>query len=370
MLRPWIIALAVLGLASLWMLSGYVGSAAEEPHPEATDEQQAKALPRVRVEEFTAGDNVRELMIQGRSKADRTVVISSQTDGQLTDVLVDRGDIVAKGDLIAEIDIESRENLVAEAKALVEQRRMEFTAADKLSERGFQSAVRLAETKAALETAQAALEQARNELGYTKITAPIEGVVLQRMTETGAFVKRGDQMFEIVDLDPIKIVGSIPEAEVGLIQLGQPARIAALTSKPIEGTVTFIAPQANETTRTFEFEVAVPNPDSAIRAGLTSAIYLPISGEPTHLLPASILTLDEAGKLGVKILDADNHVVFREVSLVDDTPSGIYVQGLPEHVRIITVGQEFVTVGQEVEPVTDASPATDSPASDPQVSEG
>jgi len=363
MLRSWIIALGVLVIASLWMLSGYFETSASDARAVSTP-QSERPLPRVRAEVFQAGDNTRQLMIQGRTEADRMVVISSQTDGQLANLLVQRGDTVVTGDLIAQINVENRQDRVTEARAILARRQLEFNAANSLSERGFQSEVRLAEAKAELETAKSDFEQAKIELDYTEITAPIDGIVLQRMVEAGSFVDRGEEVIRIVDLDPIKIVGSVPESEVSLINLSQTARIEAISPEPIQGTVTFIAPQADAATRTFEIEIAVPNPDNMIRAGLTAAIYLPITGAPTHLLPASILTLNETGQLGVKTLNQDNRVEFQRITLVDDAPAGIYALGLPATVRIITIGQEFVIDGQIVDPVFNDD--NDSPA---QVSE-
>jgi multidrug efflux system membrane fusion protein len=76
-----------------------------------------------------------------------------------------------------------------------------------------------------------------------------------------------------------------------------------------------------------------------------------------HNVLPSILTLNDAGQVGVKVLDDDNRVRFREVDLLADTPEGVWITGLPDTVTFITLGQNFVTVGQEVKPVTEGEVA-------------
>ncbi|MBV6632673.1 MAG: efflux RND transporter periplasmic adaptor subunit [Alphaproteobacteria bacterium] len=355
MSRSWLIALTIMILAGLWMASGLMGSAAVTDGEEATAEVEEK-LPRVRVATFEADDAVRQLSIQGRTQADKMVVISAETDGRLNEITVDRGDVIEAGQLLISIDEEDRRDRLAEAKALLAQRQLEFDAANKLNQSGFQSQVRLAQSQAELQAARSEVEQAGIELSRTSVQAPIDGIVLRRMAEVGSFAQRGDDMLEIVDLDPIKVLGSVPEAEVNAIKLGQPAVLEVVGLEPIQGEVSYIAPQAAEQTRTFEIEIQVPNAEGEVRAGLTAAIVLPISGQKTHRLPASILSLDSNGSLGVKGLDDQNRVVFMPVELVDDSPSGIWVAGLQDKVRLITVGQEYVREGQQVEPTNQPFP--------------
>jgi membrane fusion protein, multidrug efflux system len=356
--RSGLIAIIITVLAVAWMASGLLAPATQTPDASAQgSDEVAVAIPRVRVASFEASKTPRVISLQGRTMADRAVTISAQTDGRLESVEVDRGDTVQEGDLLARIDIEDRQDRVAEAKALLAQRQIEFNAANSLTQRGFQSEVRLSQAKADLESAKAALERAEIELRHVEIKAPISGTVLRRMIEQGSFMDRGDALIELVDLDPIKVVGSVPEAEVNALRLGQPADVVIADIELQHGTITFIAPQAEPDTRTFEIEVQLPNPEGRIRAGLTAELRLPIEGGRSHQFPASILSLDDSGQLGVKAVTDDNHVRFMPVDIVDDGPEGVWVSGLPETVRLITVGQEFVIDGQEVEPVDQPHPA-------------
>lgn len=349
--RSWILALGIALLAAAWMASGYVTRPAATAEPASTSVPATATLQKVRVASFDAVDSQHNMALQGRTAPDRAVVISAQIDGRLKALHVDRGDPVTAGMALADIDIEDRKDRLAEARALLAQRQMEFNAANKLSSRGFQSEVKLAETRAALESARAAVERADIEVSYTHITAPTDGFVLARLAEQGSFVDRGDPLLQIVDLDPIKILASIPESAIGSIAPGQPALVSINNFPPLHGALSFIAPQADPATRTFEIEVQLPNPDGQIKAGLTAQLTLAIEVGHVHRIPPSILTLDSDGALGVMSVDDQNIVRFMPVELIGNADDGIEVTGLPPHIRLIVVGQDFVNAGQQVEPV-------------------
>jgi len=123
-----------------------------------------------------------------------------------------------------------------------------------------------------------------------------------------------------------------------------------VTGRQVEGRVTFLSRSADETTRTFEVEITVPNPDLTIRDGQTATIRIAAEGVKAHLLPQSALTLNNEGQLGVRTVGAGNVVDFMPVNVLRDTAEGVWAGGLPPTVDIIVVGQEFVTRGVAVTP--------------------
>jgi multidrug efflux system membrane fusion protein len=98
----------------------------------------------------------------------------------------------------------------------------------------------------------------------------------------------------------------------------------------------------------------VPNPDGELRDGVTAQMIVPLKERVSHFVSPSILTLNDEGQVGVKVLDDDNRVRFTPVDILADKPDGIWITGLPETVTFITLGQNFVTLGQQVKPVTEA----------------
>ena len=118
----------------------------------------------------------------------------------------------------------------------------------------------------------------------------------------------------------------------------------------MQGRVTFLSRSADELTRTFRVEVTVENPDLAISDGQTAEILIAADGRLAHLIPQSSLTLDDDGLIGVRTVNPDNVVRFYPITVLRDTANGVWVDGLPETVDIITVGQEFVVDGVSVIP--------------------
>ena len=104
---------------------------------------------------------------------------------------------------------------------------------------------------------------------------------------------------------------------------------------------------ADEQTRTFGVEVTLPNPEGRIHDGMTAELIIALPARTAHLVPQSALTLDDEGRLGVR-LDDDGVARFVPVRILRDTPDGAWIAGLPDTANIIVVGQEFVRDGRRV----------------------
>ena len=107
---------------------------------------------------------------------------------------------------------------------------------------------------------------------------------------------------------------------------------------------------ADPETRTFRVELEVPNEGYKLRSGVTAEITFKTNSVEAHFLSPAYLTLNDSGVLGLRAVDAENMVKFYPVRILADTPDGIWVQGLPETVRLIVVGQDFVRDGDKVQP--------------------
>lgn len=334
------------------------------------------------------------VVLRGQTKANRQVQVKTETSSTVISEPKRKGAFVKAGEVLCELDPGTRPAQLAEAKArqveaesrlpeaeakLDEARarlaeaRINYTAAQKLSETGYASetrriateaALRSAEagiksaeagleaTRAGIEAAEAAVAAAQREMDRLTIEAPFDGLLESDTAELGSLLQResGSLCATVIQLDPIKLVGFVPEAEVNRIKVSAPAYAQLVTGQQIQGLVTFVSRSADETTRTFEVEITVPNPDLAIRDGQTATIAISAEGARAHLLPQSALTLNNAGQLGVRVVGEGNVVDFMPVSLLRDAPNGVWVGGLPETVDVIVVGQEFVTKGVAVAP--------------------
>ncbi len=172
----------------------------------------------------------------------------------------------------------------------------------------------------------------------------------QRLADRGDFVSRGDPVAEVVDNDPLLAVVHVPQHQIGRVEPGQPARIRFLDRRRAEGEVRFVSRVAESGTQTFRVEIAVPNPDEALPSGISAGVEIPTAVVQAHKLSPAWMGLDDAGRVGVKTVDAADRVVFHAVEVIRAAVDGVWVTGLPETARVITIGHGFVTDGERVRP--------------------
>jgi membrane fusion protein, multidrug efflux system len=352
MRRSYLIAASLsLGIAG-WIVSGQLDGAStpHRPSSAASDMGATPPLPRVRVRASTARETVNELVLFGRTEAERQVDIKAETVGRVVAVGAAKGQTLGKGGVIVRLAMDDRQARLEEAKARLAHERIAFDAARRLSLKEFRSKVQLAEANSKLEAAKAALARIQMDVAHTIIRAPFDGVLDDRPAEVGDYVAIGTVVARVVDLDPILVVGSVSERDVARIDVGAKAWARLVTGQRLEGRVRYVSRMGDDATRTFRVEVAVPNPGSAVAEGLTTELRLPTARVRAHHVSPAVLTLSGEGVVGVKAVDAGGRVVFHPVRLIADDPEGAWLAGLPDNVTLITVGHEFVRSGQRVRP--------------------
>lgn len=346
---PVLAACGIVVAISVWMLSG----AGSEPRAildtaPTTSSGLATGLPQVRVATHVAREISREVLLSGRTEPDRRVELRAEAEGRVVRIAAARGEPVAAGTVVVELDGRDRLARLAEAASLVRQREIEHQAIGNLRNQQFTTEVQIAEAAAQLESARAAHERIKLEIANSTITAPFDGVLQERLVEVGDFVRVGDSIAELVDLDPLVISGNVNEREIGHVTLGSEGRAVLVDGTALSGTVRYVSRVADAGTRTFHVELAVPNPGHSIRAGLTAQLRLLADAVRVHTLSAALLSLADDGTVGVKVVDEQDRVRFHPVQIVGSAADGMHVTGLPDQVRLIVVGQGFVTEGQQV----------------------
>lgn len=350
-----VIALAV----TAWLASPYLGEPGGKAE-EAGNRQIAslepakpadKAAMRVQVRRSTAETRISSLVLTGQTEASREASIRAETAGRVIAVEAKEGAPVKAGDTILRLAMDDRKSLLDEARSLVKQRQIEYTAASKLSSKGFQTQTKLAETKANLEAAQARLHRIEVDIERTVIRAPFDGVIQTRLVEVGDYLGVGDPVALVIDLDPLVAAARVSEREIAGVAAGSKGTVRMISGESAEGRVRYVSSVASEGTRTFRVELEIDNSAYRLAAGLTVEVRLPVAAVEAHKISPAALTLDDAGVVGVKLVDADGIVRFHPAQLVSDGASGVWIGGLPREATIITVGQEFVLPGQKVIPV-------------------
>lgn len=351
------IALALAVGAIAWLWSGQM-------QPEPTTEMSAETktvseeiavtpLIKVRVIESTAKDHKAVIIVSGRTEENKQVQISAETDGRFILVNLEEGQAIVKGQIIAKMAVNERQAVVARAKARLEQRNIEYDAAEKLATKGFQSKTKKAAAAAELSAAKATLSEAQIELNNTVVVAPFDGVVKTKHADIGDYAQRGDPIADFVSLNPLYVTGQVAEKEVGQVTIGTTAQIRLVTGQTLTGVIARIAPVAENATRTFKIEARVDNSLGLIQAGLTAELRLPLDTVRAHLITPALLSLDDEGRIGVKTVSSSNTVIFNQIHIIEDTKDGLWIAGLPDDATLISVGQEYVIDGQKVETIAD-----------------
>lgn len=350
--RSWIYSAGIAILVTIWLLSGQVGSDKAEKDSAVTAAPNAPITNgKVRVRSLVAEDVMRTIIVNGKTAPSRVVELSAETDGRVASIGASRGSNIERGEIVVRLDERDRSARLAEARATVKQREVEYEAREKLKSSSYVSEAQLQEGLALLEAARAELTRAELDLDYMLVRAPFDGAVQERSVEIGDFLKVGDPIATFVDNRTIIVAANVSEFDARFVQLGETATARLATGEQVEGRIRYVAPVADEATRTFAVELEVDNQDGALLAGGTAELYIPAETVKAHRVSPSLLSLDDAGNIGVKIVNDSGKVEFVVADIALSSSDGVWLAGLPDNMTIITVGQGFVLPGAHVEAI-------------------
>jgi multidrug efflux system membrane fusion protein len=367
--RSWYYSAGIAVLITLWLLSGTIGDDVGENDAAIADLPALEAPhSKVRVRTQSADEIVRTIVVNGKTAPARIVELSAETDGRVELIGAERGANVSRGGVIVRLDERDRSARLAQAKATLKQREVEYEGRMKLQSESYVSEAQLQEAIAQLEAARTELRRAKLDLEFMSVRAPFDGALQSRAVEIGDFVKTGDPIATFVDNRTIIVAADVSEFDAQHVTVGEVAKARLATGEEVRGTIRYVAPVANEATRTFAVELEVDNQDGDLRAGGTAELYIPAEVVNAHRLSPSLLTLDDAGNIGVKIINEQGEVEFVVADIALSSSNGVWLVGLPDTATIITVGQGFVNPGSVVDVVLESdietSVAVKAPAED------
>ncbi|MEO5323863.1 efflux RND transporter periplasmic adaptor subunit [Mesorhizobium sp. CC13] len=346
-------ALVVLVGFAAWMGTGKfssVGSAQTAPEQKPAQAEQPKAPPRqVAVIAPPRINHARAIRLSGQTEADKRATLATRAAGIIAELPVKQGDHIKQGDLILMLDAEEKAAAVDTAKAVLDQRKAEWEAAQKLTKTGSVAKLQADSAWSNYQTALSQQQAAEAELARNQVKAPFDGVVDRVKVELGSSVMQGAEIATILSLDPILAKGEISERDLRYIKIGDEAEVRLVNGDVVKGKLRYVSRDATAQTRTFPVEIAIPNPDGTIPAGMTAEITIRAKPVDAVMLPRSVVTLGENGDLGIRAVDGASKVVFFPIDLVDDTQKGLLLGGIPADARIIVAGQDLVREGDEVQ---------------------
>jgi len=256
---------------------------------------------QVRVETADFSTVTRVLAVNGKVEARASVQVRSAVSATVSDLLVDEGDLAAKGDVLARLDASQQEAIVQQARSALEQGRIKQAQAAATYGRdrdlgGIISRSKLDDAKLALEGAaqevarlQALLDQATIQLGRYTVTAPMAGTVMSRTVDPGQLVDPTTALFTLADLSDLIVEADVDETYASHIAYGQSATLQLVgRSETLAGSVVFVSPRVNAATGGLAIKIGFDRPIAA-PVGLTVTANIVVDQQDALTVPRSAL---------------------------------------------------------------------------------
>ncbi len=300
----------------------------------------------------------------GTLKAFEQVVVSSEIEGILRTANVEEGMFVSRGALLATVDdrdyaseLRRVEFALKQAEATLVNARAEYGRKETLykeelvTKQQFDDvATRLAVADAEVERSKAALAIAKERYAKTKILAPMAAYVSEKKISQGEYVRNGTPLYTIVQIDPLKLLFTVSEKDIGRLKVGQDVqfKVDAYPDREFTGKVSIIYPTLDEKTRSLMVEARAANPQRLLKPGLfTKVILYTAEAKDTVVVPVTAI-LYEGKKLKVFLAEGDKakETVIQVGNKYDDVME--VTDGLKGGETLVVAGQQNLSEGAKL----------------------
>jgi membrane fusion protein (multidrug efflux system) len=301
----------------------------------------------------------RTVSVVGTLAADAQAELASEVEGQVVEIVADLGDRVSRGDVLARVRRDEIDARLRESEASLEKAIADETRAKPLREQGVISTQEYDQVRTSLQVARARRDQLRIQLEHTEIRSPLDASVAARLVDKGSYVRAGTVIYRLVQDDPLKFRGEVPEREVPSLQAGQEIRIVvdAFPGETFLGRVARIGSAADPTARSLAFEAGVPNADHRLRPGFFGHGEV-VVGKDDRALAVPLASLTSfAGVTKVFVIEngvAHERQVVPGVDLGDGWVE--LAQGITQGKQVATSGLSKLAEGTRVVVRTDVAP--------------
>jgi membrane fusion protein (multidrug efflux system) len=276
--------------------------------------------------------------------------VIAKVDGEVRELLVEEGQEVRKGEVLARLDGDRLKLELNESEAKLRKLQRDYERNVDLKEKGLISDGDFERIKFEMEALEASFNLARLELDYTQIRAPIDGVVSERYVKMGNTISVGEPLFRVTSLTPLVAYLHVPEREYRNIEPGQPVSIDidALPDERIIATVSRVSPVVDPQTGTFKITVEIVDNERRIKPGMFGRIGVVYDVHTNALqVPRSAVVEDE-GQVSVFVVEGD--VAIRKTVTLGYSNRGLVeiTSGLEDDENVVTVGQSSLKQDSKV----------------------
>jgi multidrug efflux system membrane fusion protein len=334
------VVVAIFVIVSLWMFTGIF-----KMMPQQEEIQSSGQDFNYKVIESTAKEIPFVYGTHAVIEAKETAKLFAEISGQVTGVIAREGAYLKKDDPILQVDNKNTIEELNEAEYDFKTKTVKYQSTQQLYDKGLSSYSALVNAQKELKSAESNLKSAQIKYDNTLIKAPFDGYIDNIRVKVGDHLRgQTDLIAEFINTETMVAVAYIPVKYVDI--LGDACRG---TLKGIEGEVVFVSKIADSSTRTYRLEVELKNHDAVLKVGDTDELVLKTKRRfKSHNIPDYALTMSSSKDIGVKILDEQNIVRYYEVEIIREEEDSVWVAGLPEKARIITLGHTYLSDGMQV----------------------
>jgi len=311
---------------------------------------QRNAIPKVEVRELISTQENENLSYSGTIEADNIVLLGFSIPGRVSKVLVQEGQKVKKGQLLASVDAVTFQSAFEIAKAGLEQANDNFKRLKSLYEKGSLPERDFIAVKVSVAQANANSKIAAKNLADTKLYAPFSGTITAKMIEIGATAAPGLPAFTIMKTDKVFAKAAITESEISKLKIGEGATVIIPSiNKTVSGKVTIINHSADAITRTFNVKVKLDNSDYSILPGMISNIKIETNNSLDVLtIPSNAVVRDPDDIIYAYVLRGEKAKRQRISVSSFKGKEVIVTSGLQLGDKVIVAGQRNLKDGQTV----------------------
>ena len=354
---------ALLGCALL------LGACQQGDQPQDQDEEEETPAVPVETSVPVRGDIYAVYTGTAPIEAFAEADVIAKVDGEVREVLVEEGDDIKEGQIMARLDGDRLRLELNESQARLRKLQRDFQRNQELRDKGLISEGDYEKIQYELEALQASYNLASLELDYTQIRAPIDGVVSERYIKLGNTIKVGDPIYRVTSFDPLVAYLHVPEREYRQLSQGQPAAIDidALGGERIIAAVTRVSPIVEPDTGTFKVTIEISDAERRIKPGMFARMSIVYDRHENALqIPRSAI-VEETGTSSVFVVEEG--VAVRKSVSTGFSEKGMIeiIDGLADDARVITVGQIGLKADARVTVInepTDAEAAGDTATDD------
>jgi len=295
-------------------------------------------------------DLQQELPAVGSLSSPQETVVAPQIAGRIVSLNIAQGQVLQRGAILARLDDSIQRAALAAAEAALTNARQIYERDRQVVKSGGVSEQQLQSDEAAVQQAEAQLRQAQVNLEYTTIQAPFTGMLGMRQVSLGAYLKDGDAIVRLRQMNPLYLDFELPQQTIGRIMLGQKANFAVPgLAGEFEGTVTTVDPALDADSRNVHVQVTVPNPKLLLKPGMFAHVRLVVGTKPETLFVPAQAIVPEGDVRYAWVVAPEDKAEQRSVQV------GAYhnnwveiISGLKPSDRVVTAGVQKLYPGAKL----------------------